>query len=269
MKRIFMTLLALALLFIVRQVFLSAIESTGVYQLQRRFLHWRYIQQAVFFFGVPVLALTVLRRKPSEYALRWNHHVLVSIATMIGLTLVVPIVVDCAVGGLRPVRTSMGYLLSTLVFQVVFSGCGEELCYRGMYQGEVDRVFGKRFRIGGTCFGPGVFVGAFFFGLGHLGISGAMKGASLNGSAFATTCLIGLCLGFVREFVGCIWIVGILHASLDTYSYLVHPSMPGRVVHFIAIGVVCYLLFSRRIHAGGRIAEQAAGGDAEDRAAQP
>jgi len=227
------------------------------------------MHQAVFLFGVPILALVVLRRKPSDYAISWNRHVLVSIATIMGLTLVVPIAADLAVGELHPVRASTGYLLSTLVFQTIFSGCGEELCFRGMYQGEIDRVMKKRFRIAGTHIGPGVFVGALFFGLGHLGISSALKGASLNFGAFATTCLIGLFLGFVRTFVGCIFIVGFLHASLDTYSYLVRPSIPGQVVHFIAIGVVFYLLFNRNIHAGERIAEQSGRSDAVNRAPHP
>ena len=255
MKNTIITLVALAALLILHQWFVAAIESTRIYELQTKYLHWRYIHQAVFFLVAPLLAIVILRRKPSVYALRWNRYVLAAIAAIVGLTLIVPIAADLVAGQLRPVKAGAGYLLSTLIFQTLFSGCGEELFFRGMYQGEVDRVFSKRIRIGGTSLGPGVLVGALLFGLGHLGISSAMKGAPLNFEAFAITCLIGLFLGFVREFVGCIFIVGFLHASIDTYSYLVQPSAIGRIAHFMAIGVVCYLLFSRRIHAGKHIVE--------------
>ena len=254
-KKAVITLLALALLFVAHQVFIRAIQSTSLYEWQSKYLHWRYMHQAVFFFVVPLLALVVLRRKPSAYALSWNRHVLASISTIIALTLLLPILVDLCVGQLRPVRASAAYLLSTLVFQVIFSGCGEELCFRGMYQGEIDRALGKRFRIGATRFGPGLFIAALLFGVGHLGISGSLDGAPLHLKAFVATSLIGLFLGFVREYVGCIFIVGFLHASFDTYSCLVQPSLPGRIVHFIAIGIACYLLFSRRLHVGERIAE--------------
>ena len=267
MKTTTRTLTALALLFAAHQVFIHVIEPISVIRLLNRQLHWRYVHQAVFFFGVPILMLAIFRRRASDYALLWNRHVAVSIATILGLTLALPITVDFVVGQLTPVKASMGYLLSTLVFQTIFSGCGEELSFRGMYQGEVNRVAGRGFRIGSTRFGLGVFVGALFFGLGHVGISNVLHGGSPNFAWFAYAGLIGLFLGFVREFVGCVIIVGFLHASLDTYSHLVQPSIPGRVVHFIAVGVVCYLLFNRKIHAGERIPEQSAADDAEDRPA--
>jgi membrane protease YdiL (CAAX protease family) len=268
MKKTIAVFVALTLLFVAHQLFMYAITSTDIYRLQGKLLHWRYMHQALFFFGVPTLALTVLHRKPSDYAVSWNRSVVVSIGTILGLTLILPIVADLAVGKLQPVRSSMAYVVSTLVFQTIFSGCGEELCFRGMYQGEIDRVWGRRFRIGSTHLGPGIFVGAFFFGLGHLVKSGVVVAGPLDFAAFASAGVIGLFFGFVREFVGCVFIVGFLHASFDTYTSLVQPSIPGQIVHFITIGVVCYLLFSRKIHAGQQMDEASAGVDEEHRASR-
>ncbi len=257
MKRALLVVLAIALLFTLHQGFVIAIESTRIYQLQMQYLHWRYIHQAVFLIPVPVLALSVLHRKPCEYGLLWNRHVSQGIIIMLILTLMVPIAVDLAAGKFQLARPSIGYLMSTLVFQIVFAGCGEELFFRGMCQSETDRLLRSRLRIGRTLCGPGILVGAFFFGLGHLGISSAMKGACLNLGAFAATCVIGLALGFVREFVGSIFIVGFLHASINLYPQLMQPSIPGRVVYLIALAGVFYLCFSRRIHANNQLSNKA------------
>jgi len=244
------SLFSLCLLFICHQVFIEVIEGTTIHRLQSQWLHWRYFHQAIFFFGVPLLVLILLRREPSCYALRWNRHVLISIVIIISLTLVLPILADLVMGKLQPVKASLGYLLSTLLFQVIFSGCGEELSFRGMYQGEMNRVSPKRFRIGNTRFGIGLFVGAVFFGFAHLDISDYFTGGHLNYLWFFLATLIGLFLGFVREFVGCVWIVGFIHASYDTYYYLVKPSMAGWITFAAGIITVNALLFSRKIHAG-------------------
>ncbi len=256
MKKTVGVILILSVLFLMHQTFAVAIEGTAIYRYQVRLLHWRYLHQAVFFFGVPALALVVLRRRPSDYGLVWDRNVPVGIAKIMGLTLVVPLLVDALVGSLRPAKPGAGYLLATLVFQTVFSGCGEELGFRGMYQGEMNRVSKKRFKIGETRFGPGLVVAAVFFGLGHLGIVRALKGGSLHYVPCATTFLIGAFLGFTRELVGCIWIVGFLHASLDTYPSLVQTSVAGRVAHSLGIGIVCYLLFRGRIYAKKPVAGQ-------------
>lgn len=250
MKKTLISLFALSLLFICHQVFIEVIEGTTIHRLQSQWLHWRYFHQAIFFFGIPLLVLLLLRRKPSCYALRWNRHVLISIVTIISLTLVLPILADLVMGKLQPVKASLGYLLSTLVFQVIFSGCGEELSFRGMYQGEIDRVSQKRFRIGSTRFGVGLFVGAVFFGLAHLDILSYFNGGNLNYSWFFLATLMGLFFGFAREFVGCVWIVGFIHASYDTYCYLVKPSIAGWITFVAGITIVNALLFSRKIHAG-------------------
>jgi membrane protease YdiL (CAAX protease family) len=264
MKRIARALAALTLLFAVHHAFVYFMVSTDLYRLQRRLLGWPFLQQAVFFFAVPILALALLRREPSEYGLRWNRHVAAAGATILGLTLALPIAVDGVCGQLTPVDGG-GYLLSTLVFQVLFSGIGEELSFRGFYQGEINRAAGRPLAIGHTRFGPGLLVGALFFGLGHLGITDAWRGAPVDFVAFAKSGAIGLLLGFAKEFVGSVFLVGFLHASIDTYASLVQPSIPGRVTHFVALGTVFFLLFARRIHAGDPCTEPSTRANAEGR----
>jgi len=249
-KKTLAPLFLLSLLFVCQLIFTKVIEGTTIHRLESQWLHWKYLHQAIFFFGIPLSVVILLKRKPSCYALCWNRHALISVVTILSLTIVLPILADLITGKLRPAKASLGYLLSTLVFQVIISGCGEELTFRGMYQAEMDRVSRRRFRIGNTHFGIGLFVGAFFFGLWHLDILGYLNGGDLNYQWLFLATMIGLFLGFAREFVGCIWIVGCIHASYDTYYYLVKPSIAGAIVHVAAITIVHGLLFSRRLHAG-------------------
>lgn len=242
MKATAVTLCTLVVLFVLHQVFLIAVEETAFYRWQSAVLHWRYLHQAVFCLILPVAALLVLKREPRLYAIGWNRGVFTAMACVLALTLVVPLAVDALTGNLRP-RGDAGYLLSTLVFQIVFSGIGEELYCRGMVQGEVDRVAGKPFRIGSTRFGLGLFVAALYFGLGHLGLSAALNGGELHLVSFGYTTALGLLLGYLRAHTANVFIVGAVHGGLDTYSYLVVPGY-GTFVHFVAVGVVMYLLFS-------------------------
>lgn len=59
-------------------------------------------------------------------------------------------------------------VISTVIWQFIFSGFGEEFRYRGYYQPRVNQEFGTPYKILNVDFGLGLFVGAAFFGLSHL-----------------------------------------------------------------------------------------------------
>ncbi len=56
---------------------------------------------------------------------------------------------------------------STVLWQLIVSGFGEEIRYRGYYQSRVNQEFGKPYQIGGIRFGPGLIVSSILFGLVH------------------------------------------------------------------------------------------------------
>ncbi len=56
---------------------------------------------------------------------------------------------------------------STVLWQLIVSGFGEEIRYRGYYQSRVNQELGKPYRIMGICFGPGLIVSSILFGLVH------------------------------------------------------------------------------------------------------
>jgi uncharacterized protein len=56
---------------------------------------------------------------------------------------------------------------STVLWQLIVSGFGEEIRYRGYYQSRVNQEFGKPYQIMGIRFGPGLIVSSSLFGLVH------------------------------------------------------------------------------------------------------
>lgn len=56
---------------------------------------------------------------------------------------------------------------STVLWQLIVSGFGEEIRYRGYYQSRVNQEFGKPYQIMGIRFGLGLIVSSILFGLVH------------------------------------------------------------------------------------------------------
>ncbi len=58
--------------------------------------------------------------------------------------------------------------LWTVFWVLIGSGFGEELFFRGYMQGRLNLVFGRRWSLWGTRFGPGLFLAAALFGAIHV-----------------------------------------------------------------------------------------------------
>jgi len=56
---------------------------------------------------------------------------------------------------------------STVFWQLIVSGFGEEIRYRGYNQSRVNQEFGKPYQIMGIRFGPGLIIASILFGLSH------------------------------------------------------------------------------------------------------
>ena len=111
--------------------------------------------------GIWVL-LTMLRRQAAKDPMgdarrsKVKNNIL-----LLGGLLLLPIVLSIITG-----RATL-LVTSTVLWQLIVSGFGEEIRYRGYYQSRVNQEFGKPYQIMSVRFGPGLIVSAVLFGLVH------------------------------------------------------------------------------------------------------
>ncbi|HJZ05421.1 MAG TPA: CPBP family intramembrane glutamic endopeptidase [Anaerolineales bacterium] len=144
-----------------------------------------------------------------------NHHKPVKsgrtniLATL--LFLLLPIGVALALGKLSLV------IVSTVIWQFVFSGFGEEFMFRGYFQSRLNQAFGRPVRLFGIQFGIGLVIASLLFGLLHafntydpaVGLSSLAWGWAL--SSFVG----GLFFGVIREKTGTLVAPSIAHGLPD------------------------------------------------------
>jgi membrane protease YdiL (CAAX protease family) len=113
----------------------------------------------------------------------------------------------------------IGRVISILSFQVIFSGFGEEMRYRGYFQPRINEDLGTPYSFLGVSFGPGLLIAALFFGISHIfnsfspfeGIFTLQWGWGIY--AFST----GIFYGFIKEKTQNIIGPGISH-SFDAFG---------------------------------------------------
>lgn len=153
--------------------------------------------------GLALMVWILNRHKPVKSA-RANV-----IATL--LLLLLPICVALAMGRLSVV------IVSTIAWQFVLSGFGEEFVFRGYVQSRLNKAFGRPMRLFGIQFGLGLIIASLLFGLLHafntydplIGFSSLAWGWAL--SSF----LAGVFFGVLRERTGTLVAPGIAHGLPD------------------------------------------------------
>jgi membrane protease YdiL (CAAX protease family) len=236
------------------------LEDTRLMAWQSR-LHWNYLSHVLFVI-VPAVAFVVLRRRPDDYALKSRNLPREAAlgAMAAGLLFLVPLVAEALFGTLELKRHELGFILSTVVFQMVFSGFGEELLFRGFFQGELNRAFGKPYTVLKTPFGWGLIITALLFGIAHLTdpfnpLHGRWE---LAWGFFAVTTIYGFIFGFIREYFGGIVAVSLIHGGGNLYFSLFKETSAGQIGTGIAIGITCFL-FALRGAEGKKRAESKSG----------
>lgn len=113
-----------------------------------------------------------------------------------------------------------GAVLSTVIWQVIFSGFGEEYKWRGYYQSRLNTGFGKPYHLFGIHFGPGLIITALLFGFSHaLNTFNPFIGQwTLQWEWALFTVFSGLFYGIVREKSQDIIAPGILHGVPDAFG---------------------------------------------------
>ena len=127
------------------------------------------------------------------------------------LLLFLPIVVALAMGKLSLV------VVSTVVWQLIFSGFGEELAFRGYFQSRLNQAFGRPVRLFGIQFGAGLIIASLLFGLWHVEntYDPAVGVSSLAWGWGLWTFVAGLFFGVLREKTGTLVAPGLAHGLPD------------------------------------------------------
>jgi membrane protease YdiL (CAAX protease family) len=108
-------------------------------------------------------------------------------------------------------------IVSTVIWQFVLSGFGEEFMFRGYIQSRLNQSFGRPYQAFGIQFGPGLLIAALLFGLMHAfnGLNPAIGLASMSWGWALWTFLGGLFGGIIREKTGTLLAPGIAHGLPD------------------------------------------------------
>ncbi len=151
-----------------------------------------------------VLMIRILNRQKPVRSGRKNLIVTV-------LLLCFPIALALALGSFRPV------LISTTVWQFVFSGFGEEFVYRGYVQSRLNEAFGRPLHCSGIQFGPGLIIASLLFALLHAfnTYDAAVGLRSMAWGWALWTFVGGLFFGVIREKTGTLLAPGIAHGLPD------------------------------------------------------
>lgn len=129
-------------------------------------------------------------------------------------TLVLLLLPICVALGMRKLGV---VIVSTVVWQLVFSGFGEEFAFRGYFQSRLNQAFGRPVRLFGIQFGAGLIIASLLFGLWHadntydpaIGLSSLAWGWGL------WTFVAALLFGVLREKTGTLVAPGIAHGLPD------------------------------------------------------
>lgn len=108
-------------------------------------------------------------------------------------------------------------VVSTIIWQLFFSGFGEEFVWRGYVQSRLNQAFGRPMRAFGVQFGWGLIIASMLFGFLHAfnTYDPAIGLSSLSWGWVLFTTFGGLLFGILREKTGSLLAPGIAHGLPD------------------------------------------------------
>lgn len=156
--------------------------------------------------GIAIMLLVLRRQQVTKALSTTRSNVITTV-----LLFLFPIVLAFVMGKLTLI------ILSTVVWQFVFSGFGEEFVWRGYVQSRLNQAFGRPMRMFGIQFGVGLFITSILFGCLHAFNTYDPKVGLVSlswGWALFTT-FGGLLFGILREKTGSLLAPGIAHGLPD------------------------------------------------------
>jgi len=111
------------------------------------------------------------------------------------------------------------YFISTIIFQLIFTGVCEEIYFRGYIQSRLNKDFNHPYISKNLKFGPGVTIAALLFGLAHVFnpfylIIGNFEYNIFSG-IFAAQ--VGMLLGLIREKTDSLLIPILIHGLYNGF----------------------------------------------------
>jgi hypothetical protein len=185
------------------QILLTLLSSEGA--------AYRHVDGSlVLSFSMLVMLFLLLRRITGE-----KYKPFSSIRTRLLVTvalLAVPLLVGAVYG-----RLTLN-VFSTILWQMVFGGFGEELFYRGYVQSTVNEEYGRPWSVEGVAFGPGLLVSSALYGLDRaLNTARPLQGVySVSWSWGLFAFIVGVFYGFLREHTGDIVGSGVANGLVDS-----------------------------------------------------
>ena len=221
------------------------LSTTTLNAWQRTHLGWNYSFHLLFLL-LPLVVVALDRSRGALYGITLEHATReLKVAVPLAIILVgAPLLADGLFAELALNETiERRGMLNTLLFQLVFVGYGEELLYRGFFQGEMNRLLGRPFQWKGTPWGPGLVVASLLFGVAHLlNPLNPLRGAwGLAWGSFVGTFALACVLGMVRERMGGLLTVALLHFGLIFFPlwFRVGPaSGSAMILAWVATAVV-------------------------------
>jgi membrane protease YdiL (CAAX protease family) len=117
---------------------------------------------------------------------------------------------------------------------------GAELFYRGFIQGELNRAFGRPWKIAGVPFGPGLIIATLTFAAGH-GVP-FLGAPEWDPWAMLQTGIFAFFAGLLRERTGGIFAPAMLHATIDLNWHLFRLHRVLRICQFVCTGVAIFFI---------------------------
>ena len=178
------------------------------------FMNWPYLEPlgALVLTGFFTLALWLIVRMVSQ---KYDHFEDVQISRRkhrnnvlsILFLLLLPVIL-----GLAMMRLSWA-LVSTVVWQFIFSGFGEEIFFRGYIQSRLNAAFGRPYEWKGIRFGAGLFITAAIFATTHVLNTANIWLGNFNMAWWwgTFTFVGGILFGLLREKTQSVVAPGVLH----------------------------------------------------------
>ncbi len=194
---------------------------TSIAHLQEDILYWNYFI-TILSALIPVCILIVFKRRFKSYGLHFKNARWDILWSLIFVFLIIiPSLITIMFGfaSFDITKSQPQYFISTLIFQMIFTGLCEEIYFRGYIQSRLNEDFDHPYVAENIKFGPGVIIAAVLFGFGHVINPFRMIIGIFDFNIFSGlfAAQFGMLIGLIREKTGNILIPILIHGLYNGF----------------------------------------------------